>query len=272
MRIGLFLWLRRRFLLVWTGLWLLGELAAGPAPYPLLPVIVAAGPLSGALLLALWPQGRFAALLALAALAGLRGLAPALLPALAGAAPPAAIATSAGLLAALGGAAFLAARAADRLRLPLTWFSEAETWVPLPRLAVWQALALLPRVPHRSPAIDDVARGEGPRTLSVTLRLRGRGTATVALEEVERIDGVFQEVALDADSGLCEGLALTGSLLLEPSAAGTRITLTAELPRPRLGRFLRFWLDNLVETAALEAREDLLATAPPRQLLGRALA
>lgn len=272
MRIGLFLWLRRRFLLVWTGFWLLGELAAGPAPYPLLPVIVAAGPVSGAILLALWPQGRFAALVALVALAGLRGLAPVLAPAAAGAAPLVALATGLGLLAALGGAVLLAARAADRVRLPLTWFSEADGWVPLPRLAVWQALALLPRVPHRSAAIDDVARGAGPQTLSVTLRLRGRRTATVALREIERIDGVFQEVALDADSGLCEGLALTGSLLLEPSATGTRITLTAELPRPRLGRFVRFWLDNPVETAAVQAREDLLAAAPARQGLRRVLA
>jgi hypothetical protein len=242
-------WRLRRFALLAFGLWMLGELVAGPAPYPDLLLHVAAGTLIVLLTLYMPAPGRYAMLSALIALVPVRA---AFDPALALLAPHAPEVPGWGWVAAALAAVLLLSRLValaglglDRIRTREPWFSDAGGVLPQPRADIWQALALGPGGRHWNPNLASLARepGQGRFLLRFAPGAR-RGLGELRLRETDREEGLFQELATEPDPRFCEGLAPVLSILLEDRDGGTRVTLGAEFHRAPILRLARFWLDD----------------------------
>ncbi|RMF33064.1 MAG: hypothetical protein D6754_17575 [Alphaproteobacteria bacterium] len=245
MAVFLQLWRHRRYLLLGTGLLLLGELAAGPAPRPQLYLHLLAG-LTALGWVALFAPGlRYVSISVLIALIPVRLWLDPLADALAALAPvshPAWV--WAGLIAATLLASRLVALTAvplDRLALRHPWFAEAVSVIARPRREVWRALCLGESCAHWDPRIRSVL--QDLRFPSRFIVFLDRHPGRLVVRELEREEGVFQEVETEADPNFCHGLAPIISVLLEEVPRGTRVTIAMELHHASLLRLGRLFLD-----------------------------
>lgn len=238
----------RRFILVGIGLWLLGELLSGPAPYPGLFISTAGGALLVLAVAVFTPGLRYPAISLLIATIPVRvfaepiqGLGATLVPT--GGIWSEAVAVA---LAILVTSRLVAALSwpLDRVTLSRPWFAEERMVVPLSRAEVWRALALTETAWHWDPRVTQVLKDmRFPSRLVIELDERSGGPKRIALRELDCEEGVFQEIETAPTSGVMHGLAPIVSLLLEEKGASTRVTLTMELHNASLLRLGRMFLD-----------------------------
>ncbi|HEU0221419.1 MAG TPA: hypothetical protein VFR34_04295 [Paracoccaceae bacterium] len=257
------LWAQRRFVLLCVGIWLAAELAGAPSPYPERLAYALVG-LALTVMVAAFLQGlRFHFLSLVLALLPLRFLEE---PARAAAALryPALSETeflAGGIVALilLSRIIVFAGWCLDRFRLAQPWFTEASAIVGRPRSEVWRSLCTPDIGAHWDPRVRRIARGQGGRCDVEIDAGRGR-TIRLALHEVDAEEGVFLELRTEPNPAFSHGLAPVLSVLLEEGDGTTLVTIGVELPRPRLLRLARYWLDG----AELAYLWDFLAVMDAR--------
>ncbi|MEM9049315.1 MAG: hypothetical protein AAGC92_11415 [Pseudomonadota bacterium] len=264
----------RRFILVGIGLWLLGELLSGPAPYPGLLISIACGAALVCAVALLFPDLRYPTISLLIATIPvrvfadeLRGLATELAPG-----DPLWAQACTIALAILIGSRLVAALSwpLDRVTLGRPWFAEERMFVPMRRTDVWRALALTETAWHWDPRVTQVLKDmRFPSRLVIELDERAGGPRRIALRELDVQDGVFQEIETAPTPGVMHGLAPIVSLLLEETAKGTRITLTMELHNASLLRLGRMFLDapltGYLQHFSFVVTNRALLTGPTKQ-------
>jgi hypothetical protein len=268
MRILNRLWLQRRFVLVFVGLWLAAELAGTPTAYPGKLIYLAAGVSLAALTAVLLPASRFQVLSLLVALIPLRLFEEPGRAALARQLPWASdavhLVVAVIALVVLARLAALAGQAIDRLRLGRSWFSSATLRLPWPREAVWRMITAPDSALVAGTPVALVVRTKGP-VPGWTIELADPwAPGPVRLHETEREDGVFAEVRVEPHPQVWHGMGAIVSVLLEESLGATDIAIEVELQRPPPLALLRFWLDLPLEALVGEFGRAALRTGPAR--------
>lgn len=238
----------RRFILLGSGLWLLGELLSGPAPYPLLYISILGG--IGLVFATAWlfPSRRYHVVSLLVATIPVRIFADDIREALARFWPEGGVAFEAAGLAA---AILLGARAVaalswplDRVTLRRPWFAEERVLVPRPRAEVWRALCLTDNARHWDLRVAGIRHDPRfPTRYTVELSAGSTAPERIVLREIDRTEEVFQEIETEPAEGFLHGLGPIMSVLLEEVPRGTRVTLGLELHDASLLRLGRLFLD-----------------------------
>jgi hypothetical protein len=254
----------RRFLLLGIGLWLLGELLSGPLPYPQLWLSVAGGIAVLVVIAVFFPNVRYHAISVLVAIVPVRMFAPEIAALARDALPEAGVLAAAGAiaLAILAGSRVVALLAwpLDRVTLRRPWFSEVQRFVPRKRAEVWRALCLTEQCEHWDPRIIRIAQDmRFPTRFVLFLGDSKDRPDRITLREIDREEGMFQELEAEAVEGYLHGLAPIVSVLLEEVRGGTRVTMVLEFQNASLLRLARFFIDAPLTSYVLRFRAEMSA-------------